>query len=212
MERSESVSTFLNRSAHPKIIEVRDRLQSWFERFPVEARQDLRERFRRDDDHTYHGAVFELLVHELLVRLGCTVEVHPEIPGTGSRPDFLARHGDCPFYVEATVVNPKRSLSASRPLEDDVVAKINQLESLHFRILARVEGELPRALSRRQVIEPFANLLRGPPIQMMSSVWSTWLGHMRHLLQGSSVEHGACKAGWCRFLGKSAEMKNPRPS
>ena len=159
-EQREPVFAFLNRSACPEIAEVRDRLQSWFERFPVEAQQDLRKRFRRDEDHAYQGAVFELLVHELLVRLGCTVEVHPEIPSTGSRPDFLARHGDCPFYIEATVVDPKRSLSASRPLEDDVVAKINQLESPHFCILARVEGELPRALSRRQVIEPFANLLR----------------------------------------------------
>ena len=151
---------FLNGSARQEITEIRDRLQSWFERFPVEARRDVRKRFRRDDDHAHHGAVFELLMHELLVRLDCSVVVHPDIPGTASRPDFLARHGDCPFYIEATVVDSKGSLSAARPLEEDVVAKINELESPHFYILARVEGELSRALSRRQVIEPFANLLR----------------------------------------------------
>lgn len=160
-KHSESVFAFLNRSSRPEIAKIRDRLQSWFEGFPVKARRDVWKRFRGYDDHAHYGAAFELLVHELLVRLDCSVEVHPDTPGTGSRPDFLARHGDSPFYLEATVVDSKGSLSASRPLEDDVVAKINELESPHFHIWARVEGELSRALSRRQVVEPFADLLRG---------------------------------------------------
>ena len=113
-----------------------------------------------DDDRAHQGAVFELFMHELLFRLGCTVEVRPVVPGTESRPDFLAHHGDCRFYIEATVVDPKRSLSASRPLEEDVVAKINELTSPHFYIFARVDGELSRALSREQVIQPFAKLLK----------------------------------------------------
>ena len=158
-EHSESLFAYLNRSARREVTEIRDRLESWFERFPVEAQHDVRERFRGDDDHAHQGAVFELLMHELLTRLDCRVEVHPDIPGTGSRPDFLARHGDCPFYIEATVVDPKGSLSASRPLEEDAVAKINELTSPHFYIYARVDGELSSALSRPQVIEPFAKLL-----------------------------------------------------
>ena len=156
----ESLFAYLNRSARREVTEIRDRLESWFERFPVEARHDVRERFRENDDHAHQGAVFELLIHELLIRLDCRVEVHPDIPGTGSRPDFLARHGDYSFYIEATVVDPKGSLSASRPLEEDVVAKINQLKSPHFYIYAKVDGELSSALSLRQVIEPFATLLR----------------------------------------------------
>ena len=158
-QHSESLFAFLNRSAHREVTEIRDQLESWFERFPVEAQHDVRERFRGDDDHAHQGAVFELLMHELLIRLDCMVEVHPDIPGTGSRPDFLARHGGCPFYIEATVVDPKGSPSASRPLEKDAVAKINELTSPHFYIYARVDGELSSALSRKQVIQPFAELL-----------------------------------------------------
>ena len=159
-EQCESLFAFVNRSARTETAEIRDRLQSWFDGFPVEAQRDVRKRLRADDDHGRQGAIFELLMHELLVRLGCRVEVHPEIPGATSRPDFLARHGDCRFYIEATVVDPKGSLAASRPLEDDVVAKINELESPHFYIFARVDGELSRALGRPRVIEPFAKLLR----------------------------------------------------
>ena len=158
-QHSESLFTCLNRSARREVTEIRNRLESWFERFPIEAQHDVRERFRGDDDHAHQGAVFELLIHELLIRLDCRVEVHPDIPGTGSRPDFLARHGDCPFYIEATVVDPQGSLSASRPLEKDVVAKINELTSPHFYIFARVDGKLSRALSREQIVKPFADLL-----------------------------------------------------
>ena len=156
---NEPLFAYLNRSSHLEATEIRERLESWFERFPVEAQHDVRGRFRGDDNHAHQGARFELLIHELLTRLGCMVEAHPDIPGTGSRPDFLVRHGDCPFYIEATVVAPQGGPSASRPLEEDAVAKINQLTSPSFYIYARVDGELSSALSRKQVVQPFAELL-----------------------------------------------------
>ena len=145
---------YLNRSADPKAVEIRGRLESWFERFPVEARDDVRGRFRQDDDHAHRGATFELLIHELLIRLHCTVEVHPKISGKNSRPDFLARHGDRVFYVEATVIDSKEN-----PLEEDVLAKINSLTSPHFYISAKVDGKLSSALSWEQVTKPFSSLL-----------------------------------------------------
>ena len=155
---NESVFGCLNRSARRDIIEIRARLESWFERFPIEVRDDLRGRFR-GDDHAHPGAFFELLIHEVLMRLDCTLEVHPEVSGKKSRPDFLARHRDCSFYVEATVIDPSTSPFAPNPLEEDVVAKINTLTSPHFYIFAEVDGKLSRALSRNQVVPPFAKLL-----------------------------------------------------
>ena len=167
MERTDASSkqhnepwfAYLNRSAHRGLTEIRDRLESWFRRFPVEAQHDVRERFRRHDDTAHQGAVFELLMHELLIRLDCTVEVHPDVPGTESRPDFLACHGDCRFYLEATVIDSKGGLCAPNPREEDAVAKINELTSPHFYIFARVNGKLSRTLSREQIVQPFADLL-----------------------------------------------------
>lgn len=94
-------------------------------------------------------------MHELLTRLDCMVKVHPDVSGTGSRPDFLARHGDCSFYVETKVID----LIDRNPLEEDVVAKINSLSSPHFHIFAQAEGKLSTALSRKQVVQPFIDLL-----------------------------------------------------
>ena len=158
-QHDEPLFAYLNRSSHRKATEIRRRLESWFERFPVEAQYDVWGRFRGDDDHAHRGAVFELLVHELLTRLDCIVEVHPDIRGTRSRPDFLARYKDQCCYVEATVIDPSSSPFARNPLEEDAVAKINELKSQHFYLFAEVDGKLSSALSRKQVAQPFANLL-----------------------------------------------------
>ena len=159
MRHNESLFECLNRSSRREVIDICDRLESWFKRFPAESQDDVRGRFRSDDDNAHQGATFELLIHELLIRLGCRLKVHPEISGSRQRPDFLAQHKDCSFYIEATVIDPSEGLCARNPLEEDVVAKINKLASPHFYIIARVEGKLSKALSWREVAKPFADFL-----------------------------------------------------
>lgn len=154
-QKNERFFSYLNRSAHHKATEIRARLESWFQRFPVEARDDVRGRFRAKDDRGHRGAIFELFIHELLTRLDCKVKVHPDVSCTGSRPDFWVRHGDFTFYVETKVID----LIDRNPLEEDVVAKINSLSSPHFHIFAQAEGKLSTALSRKQVVQPFIDLL-----------------------------------------------------
>ena len=158
-QRNEPFFAYLNRTADPEATEIRGRLESWFERFPVEARDDVRGRFRGDDDQDHRGAIFELFIHELLTRLDCMVEVHPDIPGKKARPDFIARHGDCSFYVEAKVIDLEKSPFAPNPLEEDIVAKINEMTSPHFYIFAVVSGKLSTSLSREKVTRPFIELL-----------------------------------------------------
>ena len=156
---NEPFFTYLNRSAHREATEIRARLESWFRRFPVEAHDDVRGRFYAEDDRDHRGAIFELFIHELFTRLDCKVKAHPDVPGTSSRPDFLVRHGDFTFYVETKVAALSSSPFARNPLEEDVLAKINSLNSPHFHIFTQVEGRLSSAMSRKQVVQPFIELL-----------------------------------------------------
>src|SRR5947209_3881762 len=87
---AESFFPYMNRSARDDITRIRAVLESWFQRYPKDGREALRSAFRSDDDWQHQGAFFELLLHEVLVRLDCRVTVHPPIPGTTRRPDFLA--------------------------------------------------------------------------------------------------------------------------
>ncbi len=204
MERTDASSrqhdepwfAYLNRSSHRKATRIRGRLESWFERFPVKAQDDVRGRFRGDDDHAYRGATFELLIHELITRLDCIADVHPEIRGMDSRPDFFVRHkGQC-CYVEATVIDPKDSPFVPNSLEEDVVAKINTLTSSHFRIFAQVDGKLTTPLSREKATQPFTELLSGhDPDEIQDLIDSKG----RFAAPSRKIEHGTWSLqGWLR--------------
>src|SRR6266478_755554 len=84
---SEDTFSFLNRSASLESESVRDLLESFFRRYPSSESAELKSRFKTQFD----SAFFELYLHELLLRLGCEVTVHPTLKGIGAKPDFLVR-------------------------------------------------------------------------------------------------------------------------
>src|SRR5436190_18379049 len=84
---TEDTFSFLNHSAWHASEGVRNLLESFFRRYPSSESAELKSNFKTQFD----SAFFELYLHELLLRLGCEVTVHPTLNGTGAKPDFLAR-------------------------------------------------------------------------------------------------------------------------
>src|SRR5437763_17029984 len=84
---TEDTFSFLNRSAWPAFEAVRNLLESFFRRYPPSESAELKSKFETQ----FESAFFELYLHELLLRLGCEVAVHPTLNGIGAKPDFLAR-------------------------------------------------------------------------------------------------------------------------
>ena len=138
---------------------IRNELEAWFRKYPDENKQDLRSRFRSDDDHNYEGAYFELFLHELLIRMGFSLTAHPEIPDTNSRPDFLACRNNQSFYLEATTAGLKSGPFTHNRNEQNVLDKINTLTSSNFHITYDMKGTLTRTLSKNKVVSPLRNLL-----------------------------------------------------
>ncbi len=99
--RSETTYAFLDRSARDTSRNVRELLDVWFSHYPAEDQRELATRFR----NTFDDAFFELLLHEVQLRLGFTLRTHPDVPGTSRKPDFLGlpNSGE-PHYLEAAVV------------------------------------------------------------------------------------------------------------
>ena len=139
---------FLNRSAWRSVDRMRVALQDWFSRYPASAvnsaqeRQDLRARFRSRDNRNHHGAFFELFIHELLLRIGCGLFVHPEVPGTSSRPDFLVTPvTGGPFYLEATAVaGVSEQEEAAAAIKGVVQDAINRIKTNDFFLLVTERG------------------------------------------------------------------------
>ena len=73
---------YLNRSARSQAVKVRSELEGWFSRYPEAERYEVRQRFRSKNDSQHRSAFFELFLHELLMQLGCRVEIHPTMTQT----------------------------------------------------------------------------------------------------------------------------------
>ena len=81
---TEDTFSFLNRSAWPASEAVRNLLESFFGRYPSSESAELKCKFRAQ----FESAFFELFLHELLLRLGCEVVVHPNLHGTDNKTRF----------------------------------------------------------------------------------------------------------------------------
>ena len=86
---SEPSFGFLDRSARPSIARVRAAIESWAGKYPTAELPSIRGNFRSRHHAQHEGALFEVLLHELLLTLGCTVDLHPPMPATRNTPDFF---------------------------------------------------------------------------------------------------------------------------
>jgi len=133
---------YLNHSANEPIRKVRDVLEDWFSRYPAAERSELMQRFRSHDEHNHTSSFFELWLHELLLRLGCSIRVHPTLPDTAKRVDFLVEspqgHN---FYMEAVHVNGESGeQSKSQARLNTLYDSLNYLNSPDFFIHLDVSG------------------------------------------------------------------------
>jgi hypothetical protein len=138
---SEPKFNYLNRSARPAFIAIRTLLEDWFSRYPEAHRKNLYGRFRSSDDRNHQSAFFELFLHELLLRLGCRLEIHPKLVGTAKRPDFLVESdAGGSFYLEAAVATGKSQSEAStKAISRKLHDILDRIDSPNFFIGWKVE-------------------------------------------------------------------------
>lgn len=104
-ERNMPDFEYLNLSARAAAEEVRQLLEQTYANYPVEHQNALRSRLRSQDNKAHRSALFELVLHELMLRSQCTIlAVEPDLAHTERSPDFLIQAPDgSQFYLEATL-------------------------------------------------------------------------------------------------------------
>jgi hypothetical protein len=152
---------FLNRSASAYFGLVRDLVEDWFSHLPPEHQDSLRGALRADDQPSA-SAFWELYLHEAYRRSGFEIEIHPEIPGRSTRPDFLLTQGDESFYLEA--------VSVGRASEG--VAEDRRLDQVH-RVLAEMKVEDFGLALSTYTIGP-----RPLATRRLRNALRTWLGEL----------------------------------
>ncbi len=156
---TENEYTYLNRSARSEAERVRQTLEEWFSRYPVEAQAELRRRFQSSH---HHSAFFELFLHEFLIRLGCRiVKIHPPIDGMTKHPDFLVEspHGS-DFYLEGVLATGEsHEDNAADARINTVYDALNEMESPNFFIGMKLKGSPKTSPKAKQIRSELASWL-----------------------------------------------------
>jgi len=142
-EYAEPIFSYLNRTARLEFDKIRNELEDWFSRYPDSEKLELRGQFRSDINSQHQGAFFELLLHEMLLKMGCKVEIHPTIKYITNVPDFLIHppHGDS-FYLEATIATnlSKEEVSEIARINDVYDTLNRAVNSPNFFLWIKVDG------------------------------------------------------------------------
>ncbi|WKG01252.1 hypothetical protein [Mycolicibacterium sp. HK-90] len=158
----ESNFAFMNRIAGNYWDHPRELMQQWLDRINDDITYyDLLQRLRSRDNEQFRSAYLELYLHESLLRARYEIVVHPEVPGTTRRPDFLAVRGNERLYVEAVAPGATPAAKAAAGRRAVLFDTVNRLQDPNFILwldrlvdgprpprAARLRGELSRWLRR----------------------------------------------------------------
>lgn len=116
---------FLDRTGSTYFEPIRDLLETWVDKVPAAHRASIAGNLM-GGDQTFESALWELYLYAVTTGSGADVEIHPDLPGNTSHPDFLVRCPD-PFYMEAVAVGRQpHDIGADRRLRD-VEAVLDQV-------------------------------------------------------------------------------------
>ena len=194
----ESNYDYLSRSDRPEAIEICHWMNEWFCELPSDARPKIKSRLTATEGTTFNGARFELIVHRMLKKLGLSVEIERDIPGTAQKIDFFVYpppgENERSVYLEATVAGFEKGELSSNWNEYDAVEKLRQyFRSLHSDIRLKAKGELHRTLGRKDIVRPFQELLEqyGPEeVRQLHSTGRQWKKPHCEIKDGSWVLTG----------------------
>lgn len=199
----ESTFVFMNRVAGDYWSHPRDLVQTWADHLHDDGDYaDLRSRLRSGDDYQFRSAFLELYLHEVLVRTGHKVTVHPATPTSRRRPDFYAERDGQGFYLEAIApgASPARQAAANR--RNRLLDIVNDLPNPNFTLMLDEleEGPAsPPSVTFRKKIASWLNSLdpgdypsfdSAPSQTFEEGSWSMTLRALPRPAEGRCVDSG----------------------
>ena len=199
---AEPTYEFLDRSAWRVCERDRALSERWFAELPEQARSDLYGKFvnKRNDQHL--AASFELLIHAILRRLGCSVQVEPDRGTKQARPDFLVGHGDERFYLQVTVCTASGATGPGSTNDEIVYDWIDATDSAGFWLSRRSTGKFRSMPRKRKVVDPFVELMRQSDVD---ELWRSVEAGYTLMMPSVLIEH----EGWVLERRAVAEAAPP---
>ena len=197
-EYGEGKFAYLNRSGRTAVGSVREKINEWVANYPEHHQTPLVARIRSDNDVTHESALFELLLHEALLRSGVTVEaIEPQLTHTDRSPDFLIRLATGErMYLEATLTTGiSDSDRRAKRLLDAAIQAVDSVRSDDFALEARFTGVPTRPIRLRRVRTAVQQWLAGLDYEDTKRLWDS-SAHRRKRPQWDYNEDGLSISLW----------------
>ncbi|MEU0690122.1 hypothetical protein [Streptomyces uncialis] len=137
---TESNAEFFERVAGPFWDQVRNVINEWCSHFPPADQPGLLSRLRdRNSDESVFSALWEIYLHEMLIRSDCTVEIERRTGKGARRPDFLVTRGDERFVIEAKWT-AERLGGTGDSIPPQVEDTIDRIPSPNFSVSYKVDA------------------------------------------------------------------------
>jgi len=140
--------TYYNESTRADINNVRKQLELWFGIYPESEKEELKQKFKV----AFYPTFYELYIYALFTKLGYSLEIHPDIPGTTKHPDYLARKDEELFYIEVKhmtmLTRNELSLENRKNVLLDAINKVDasnfvlKLEEITFKDSSQPSGKV----------------------------------------------------------------------
>ena len=130
LQRGERLFDLYDQSGRSGYEELRSILNLWISEVEdSNQRNELISRMRKGGNAAFRATLSELIVHDLLIRLGHKIVTHPTISGSTRRPDFalVDNKGRTLSYVEVTTVNRPDNLEGETNRENEIYNAIDKL-------------------------------------------------------------------------------------
>ena len=144
---------FIQRGGRDEAVPIREWMETAFQKVACEHQYKLKKRLQSEDN--FMGAAFELELHELLERQGCSFMFQPRIVGDE---DFCIWEKSCRYFIEATVAGYKQISFQSNPNESNFLFRLtkrltDKLRAAQIELHLSAEGELRHTLPKSFVKE-----------------------------------------------------------
>ena len=170
---------YLNRSGRPALAAVRAWIDDALLRYPDKDRNSLVGKIKSADEVAHRSGLFELLLHEALLKSGCVVEaIEPALPHTDKSPDFLVRapNGER-LYLEATLATGLSDADRrARKRLNAAIEAVNSVRSQDYVLDATFRGTPSQPIRLRRLRERIEGWLQMLDYDTVSETWQRQIG------------------------------------
>ncbi|MCC6651279.1 MAG: hypothetical protein IT348_09055 [Candidatus Eisenbacteria bacterium] len=158
--RTEEGFDWWNRFARADVAAMRDELEYWFGRYCPNDAHRLRREFRSSRRPQHVAALFELFIHENLLKLGFTVECQVALATSANVPDFLVfANGQPSFYVEAKAKLESTKEVVAERRKQEVLEAVRHMRSPDFFVSVTMYGTPSTSINKSSLVRKLTQWL-----------------------------------------------------